>query len=83
MVTAMLWLPAILDGLMTMAASYTSLPPEAYRCNIPVSWNWENCLLTPLQGCDDTDNFNFSAFPVDHLFPNKSSGKPDFCKYFR
>ena len=37
MVTAMLWIPAVVDGIMTLVASYTSLQPKAYRCNIPVS----------------------------------------------
>ena len=48
MVTAMLWIPAVVDGIMTLVASYTSLQPKAYRCNIPVSWSWHRIIITPI-----------------------------------
>ena len=48
MVTAMLWIPAVVDGIMTLVASYTSLQPKAYRCNIPVSWSWHRMMITPI-----------------------------------
>ena len=45
MVTAMLWIPGLVDGIMTLVASYTSLQPKAYRCNIPVSWSWHRIII--------------------------------------
>ena len=48
MVTAMLWIPAVVDGIMTLVASYTSLQPKAYRCNIPVSRSPHLMIITPI-----------------------------------
>ena len=48
MVTAMLWIPAVVDGIMTLVASYTSLQPKAYRCNIPVSRSPHRMIITPI-----------------------------------
>jgi hypothetical protein len=35
-VTLLVWIPAVIDGFMTLTSSYTVLQPKAYRCNIPV-----------------------------------------------
>ena len=74
-ITLLLWLPAAIDGMMSLMASYTALVPEAYRCNIP--------------GCDG-EQFRFSDFAKQKLFPsfNESSpeynpGKPNFCRYYK
>ena len=74
-ITLMLWLPAIIDGVMTLMASYTALVPQVYRCNIP------EC---------DGPAFGFKDFPKENLFPSfdKNSSEfnpnaPDFCSYYR
>ena len=84
MITFLVWIPAVLDGIMTLTSekdvlfpvlssgSYTALEPTAYRCNIP--------------SCDDPQDFNFLDFPPDLLFPSlaeNSSGSTDYCHYYR
>ena len=73
-IVLMLWLPFILDGLVTLTASYTALAPEVYRCNIP--------------GCDGPQ-FEFSDFNKQKMFPSVdqdstefSPDKPNFCRYY-
>ena len=66
-ITLLLWLPAAVDGVMTLIASYTSLVPEAYRCNIP------DC---------DGPGFGFSDFPKQKLFPSFNEVTPNYCQYF-
>ena len=34
-ISILMWLPAIIDGMMTMTASYSALAPNVFRCNIP------------------------------------------------
>ena len=74
-IALLLWLPLILDGWVTMTASYTALAPEAYRCNIP--------------GCDGPQ-FEFSDFNKQKMFPSLdqastefSPDKPNFCRYYK
>ena len=64
-ITLLLWLPAAVDGVMTLIASYTSLVPEAYRCNIP------DC---------DGPGFGFSDFPKQNLFPSFSKSSTEYNK---
>jgi len=74
-ISFMMWLPALLDGMATMTASYTALEPETFRCNIPACDG-------PLFAVDD--------FAKDDIFPsfdNSSSKynpeKPNFCTYYK
>ena len=74
-ISILLWLPAAMDGMVTMTASYSALVPEVFRCNIP------NC---------DGPQFGFSDFEKQKLFPsfdNSSSeyspNKPDYCRYYK
>ena len=92
-ITLLVWIPAMVDGIMTLtryftilvttnnltlllSSSYTTLAPDAYRCNIP--------------GCDDVQNFEFSDFPPNLLFPSLANlngseppDHPNYCDYYK
>ena len=91
--TLILWIPMVIDGILLLtryltilivtknpifllSSSYTTLAPDSYRCNIP--------------GCDDVQNFEFSDFPRNLLFPSLANlngshppDNPDYCDYFK
>jgi len=74
-ITLLLWLPAIIDGMMTMMASYSALLPEIFRCNIPE--------------CDGNE-FSVEDYANEQLFPsfdNTSAeynpDNPNFCRYYQ
>ena len=90
-VTLLVWIPPVVDGMMTLtrsmkvvnmfltlifSSSYTTLIPDAYRCNIP--------------DCDDPENFKFDDFKPELLFPslaNLNGSEPPihpyYCDYFK
>ena len=89
--TLLLWIPPVVDGMMTLArctkivnkyltlifsSSYTTLIPDAYRCNIP--------------NFDDPENFKFEDFRPELLFPSLANlngsdppTHPNYCDYFK
>ena len=90
-VTLLVWIPPVVDGMMTLtrstkvvnmfltlifSSSYTTLIPDAYRCNIP--------------DCDDPENFKFDDFKPELLFPSLANlngseplTHPFYCNYFK
>ena len=88
-----LWIPVVINGMMLLTryliifvttknlifllpSSYTTLGPDSYRCNIP--------------GCDDDQNFEFSDFPPNLLFPSLANlngseppDHPNYCDYYK
>ena len=73
-ISILMWLPAIIDGMMTMTASYSALAPNVFRCNIP------DC---------DGPQFGYDDFATEKLFPSfdiasleYKPDKPDYCSYY-
>ena len=74
-ISLMLWLPALIDGIMTMTNSYSALIPETFRCNIPACDG-------PLFAVDDfPENEIFPSF--DNLSSKYNPDNPDFCTYYK
>eukprot|EP00091_Calanus_sinicus_P001516 TRINITY_DN11517_c0_g1_i1.p3 TRINITY_DN11517_c0_g1~~TRINITY_DN11517_c0_g1_i1.p3 ORF type:complete len:167 (+),score=43.93 TRINITY_DN11517_c0_g1_i1:45-503(+) len=67
-IIVLLWIPPMMAGVHNLLFVFTGLTPKnGFRCQIP--------------GCDD-DEFEFSDFPADLLFPPDPDGDPDYCRFY-
>ena len=73
-ISILMCLPAMIDGMMTMTASYSALAPKGFCCNIQdrnrPQFGDNDFLLEKL----------FTSFDMESLEYNPD--KPDYCRYW-
>ena len=93
MITLMVWIPALVDGIMTLTR-YTKIITSRFKSLTLISSSY-TALKPPafrcnIPSCDKKENFTFKDFTPELLFPSLANlngsdppDHPNYCDYFK